>query len=189
MSIGAHSSDTTFPDVKETDKTSLSKADKDVLEISNINFEGNIIPIEWFQHLKLDNGKTDMNSIILLSDIVYWYRPTTIRNETTGQPIGYKKKFRADLLQRGYKDFEALFNLSREQIKNALQRLEKFGLIKRVFRNLQVQGSTIANVMYIQIFPAKVREITDKMMVWVYILIPIGIFPQTSQFLDTHLKV
>ncbi len=76
----------------------------EVKTIGTINFEGNIIPIEWLTHIRLPNNKPDLISIFLLSDIVYWYRPTTLRDEISGKITGYKKKFKSDLLQKGYKD-------------------------------------------------------------------------------------
>ena len=101
----------------------------EVKVIGSLNFEGNIIPIEWFNHIKLTNNKPDLISIIILSDILYWYRPTTLRDESSGRISGYKKKFKSDLLQKSYQDLEELFGLSRDQIKDSLQRLEKQGLM------------------------------------------------------------
>ena len=69
---------------------------KEVESIGSISFEGNIIPMEWFNHILCDSGKPDAIAIMILSDIVYWYRPTIVRNESTGTIIGYRKKFKAD---------------------------------------------------------------------------------------------
>ncbi len=134
----------------------------EVKAIGSLNIEGNITPVEWFNHIKLPNNKPDLVSIILLSDIVYWYRPTTIRDELSGKVIGYRKKFKSDLLQKGYKDIEAFFGLSKDQIKKSLQRLEQLNLIKRVFRNITCNGSSLANVMFIQIFPTNIINITER---------------------------
>lgn len=166
----------------------------EVSTIGSLNFEGNIIPIEWFKHIRLPNNKPDLISIFILSDIIYWYRPTTIRDECSGRIIGYRKKFKSDLLQKGYKDLEEMFGLSRDQIKDSLQRLEKLKLVKRVFRNINSQGTCLTNVMFIQIFPNKIAEISEKKSdaginphtygeisseVRGNILTPIGIYPHT----------
>lgn len=151
----------------------MSDLTKEVRAIGALNFEGNIIPIEWLKYIRLPNNKPDLISIFILSDIIYWYRPTTIRDEISGRIIGYRKKFKADLLQKGYKDLEEMFGLSRDQLRDSLQRLEKLGLIKRIFRNINSQGSSLANVMFIQIFPNKIAEILEKK--------DIGINPNTSQ--------
>lgn len=166
----------------------------EVKVIGSLNFEGNIVPLEWFKRIKLDNNKPDLISIFILSDIIYWYRPTTIRDEQSGRIIGYRKKFKSDLLQKSYKDLEEMFGLSRDQIKDSLQRLEKLKLIKRVFRNINSQGTCLTNVMFIQIFPNKIAEISEKKAdaginphtygeisseVRGNILTPIGIYPHT----------
>jgi len=134
----------------------------EVKSIGSLNFEGNIIPVEWFNHIRLPNKKPDLISIFLLSDIIYWYRPTTVRDEISGKVVGYRKKFKADLLQKGYSDLEALFGLTKDQIKKSLQRLEELNLVKRVFRNIKCNGSSLANVMFIQIFPNQISKITEK---------------------------
>jgi hypothetical protein len=65
-------------------------------------------------------------------------------------------------LQRSYKDLEDLSGLTRDQIKKSLQRLEKLGLIKRVFRNIKSQSTNLSNVMFIEINVIKIAEITEK---------------------------
>lgn len=131
----------------------------EVAEMVKIPIEGNVIPPEWLTAIKMPNGKTDSISVLILSDIVYWYRPTIIRDEQSGRIIGYRKKFKADLLQRSYSDLENLFGFSRSQIKDALQRLEKIGLILRVFRNICTNGTPLTNVMFIKLFPSVVRDL------------------------------
>ncbi|MGQ0979487.1 hypothetical protein ACT4V8_13270 [Acinetobacter baumannii] len=71
-------------------------------KIASLNIEGNVIPANWFNTFKLENGKPDTNAVILLSEIVYWHRPTIVRDEDSGHIVSVKKKFKADLLQRSY---------------------------------------------------------------------------------------
>lgn len=68
-------------------------------QMSRLQITGNIIPAAWFKTIRKETGKPNLNAIILLSDIVYWYRPVEVRDEMTGQLTGLKKKFRADLLR------------------------------------------------------------------------------------------
>ena len=154
---------------------------EEVLTLSNVSFEGNIIPIEWFTHIKLANKKPDTVSILILADIVYWYRPTTLRDEASGRIIEYRKKFKADLLQRSYKELESQFGFGRSQIKDALQRLEQAGLIKRIFRTLNHQSSVLHNVMFIQIFPSKIIEITNKN-------VNMGKYPHTYEEISPYIR-
>lgn len=141
----------------------LSEVTNEVLEISKINFEGNIIPHNWYSQITRPNGKPDLNAITILSEIIFYYRGIAVKDETTGNFEGYKKRFKGNMLQRSYKSFENQFGLSREQIKRSLVRLEQMGLIERVFKNLQLDnGSKLTNVMYLKIYPEKIKEITFK---------------------------
>ena len=133
---------------------------EEVKSIGSLNFEGNVIPIEWFSSIRLPNEKPDLISIVLLSDIIYWYRPSIIRDEISGKIISYKKKFKADLLQKSYKELEDLFGFSSKQLREAFIRLEKLGLLKREFRTISSKGIKLSNVMFIRIFPKKIEEIT-----------------------------
>lgn len=69
-------------------------------QMAEINFTGNIIPSSWYSTLRGKDGKPYWIAIMILSDIVYWYRPKEIRDEGSGNLTGFQKKFRADLLQR-----------------------------------------------------------------------------------------
>jgi hypothetical protein len=134
-----------------------------VEQIGQTHFEGNITPIEWFQHIRFDNGRPDTNAILLLSDIVYWYRPSIVRDESSGRVIAYKKKFKADLLQRSYGDYETLFGFSKKQIRDCFIRLESLELIRRVFRTIETSSGPQSNVMFIEVNPAGISEITHKL--------------------------
>ena len=80
---------------------------------------GNITPMEWYKTIVRENGKPYLLAITILSDIVYWFRPTEVRDERTGQVIGWRKKFSGDLLQKSYKQYENLFGESKRSIKAA----------------------------------------------------------------------
>lgn len=128
--------------------------------IGTFNFEGNIIPVNWFSTFKLANGKPDVNAIIILSEIVYWHRPSVVRNEETGQVIGIKKKFKADLLQRSYASFSDQFGLTKIQVRDALDRLENFGVIKKHFRTIVVNNTKLNNVLFIDLITPVLFKVT-----------------------------
>ena len=128
-------------------------------KVGMINLEGNIIPHAWYQHFKMPNGKPDLNSMIILSEIVYWYRPTTLRDENTGKVTGIKKRFKADLLQRSYDSFAEQFGLTKRQVKEAIDRLCAHGVIWREFRTLKVD-IVLNNVLYIGINPKLLCDVS-----------------------------
>ena len=95
---------------------------------------------------------------MLLGEIVYWYRGSDVIENR--EVVGRKRKFHGDLLQLSYGDFVKKLGFTKNQVREALVRLEAQGVIKRVFRTLVVRGTTVSNVLFIQIFPDKIREIS-----------------------------
>jgi hypothetical protein len=129
--------------------------------IGELRFEGNIIPHSWYCHIKLPSGKVDLNAIILLSDVIYWYRPTIKRDESTGAVISINRRFKADMLQKQYETWGNLFGLTKRQTKDAVNRLVKGKLLKRVFRKIMPENSVpLANVMFIEPIVENIKAIT-----------------------------
>lgn len=129
-------------------------------KVAAIPLEGNLIPHNWFNVIKLHNGKPDIVAMVILSEIVFWYRPTAVKDEDTGAFLGYRKKYRADKLQRSYDKFSDQFGLSKKQIREAFKRLEDIGVIERDFRDMKVKGKHLSSVLFIGLFPDKLLEIS-----------------------------
>lgn len=118
--------------------------------MGRINISGNIIPQVWYKTVTKENGRPHLLAITLLADIVYWYRPSEVREEGTGQVTGWKKRFKGDMLQKTYQQYSDLFGESKRSIKSAFDMLEGLGVIKRVFRNVTCQsGLVLNNVMFV----------------------------------------
>ncbi|ENX34925.1 hypothetical protein F889_01565 [Acinetobacter colistiniresistens] len=138
----------------------LSTGHDVVDQVGSVHFEGNVIPTNWFSTFKMENGKPDTIGIFLLSEIVYWYRPTVVRDEETGQILGVKKKFKSDLLQRSYQSFADQFGFSKQQVKESLDRLEKIGIVKRHFRTVEANSQKYNNVLFIELVAPLLFELT-----------------------------
>ena len=82
-------------------------------EVGKLAFIWDIIPHTWYKTILRDNGKPYLNAIIILADITYWYRPSEVREESSGQLLGFKKKFKEDLLQRSYGQLAERFRMSK----------------------------------------------------------------------------
>ena len=68
--------------------------------VGQMNITGNIIPEAWYKTIVNEKGKVNLLAVHILSDIVYWYRPTEVRDENT-LSVTYEKKFKDnDFLQR-----------------------------------------------------------------------------------------
>ncbi len=132
-------------------------------QLREIAFTGNVIPQIWYRVFvksDLKHPKPHLLAINILADIVYWYRPREIRDEGTGQVIGYQKKFRDDMLQRSYAQIAEQFGCSAGQAKDAIVFLEQMGVVRREFRTLQFNGMVYANVLYLALNVERLKELT-----------------------------
>ena len=130
------------------------------LKLININFQGNLIPMPWYQHIKLASNKADLLAINLLADIVYWYRPVAVRDEQTGQFMGWRQKFKHRWLYVKPDTTAERFGCTPRQVKEALIRLEKQNLIKRLYCKMDVDGLTVPNVLFVDIKASAIERIT-----------------------------
>ena len=128
-------------------------------ENAKLNISGNIIPQVWYRTIIRESGKPNLTAIIILADIVYWYKPTEIRDEGTGQ-VGVRKKFKSDLLQRSYQQISEQFGISKKEATNAVVFLEKLGVVKRVFRTISMNGIVVNNVLYLELIVDRLKELT-----------------------------
>jgi hypothetical protein len=129
-----------------------------VAEIGKIHFEGNIIPHPWYQHITLASGKPDLPAIIILAEIIYWYRPYQTLDQR-GKPL-LRKHFDGDRFQCTAAYFEAKFGLTKTQARRAITRLEDMGLIWREFRDVIVRGTLHNNIMFVEPVPLAILAIT-----------------------------
>lgn len=130
-------------------------------EIGQLNIQGNVIPSIWFRNLTFSNGKPHFIAITILSEILYWYRPTVVRDEQSGVIIGANKKFRADKLQRNYQAFADQFGFTKRQVKDAMDYLEEHSLITREFREITTaNGTKMNNVLFVEPVVENVKKIT-----------------------------
>ena len=142
-------------------KLALSTGNAIVDEISEMSITGNIIPAMWFRTLRGENDKPMLLAIDILSDVVYWYRAQEIRDEDSGELIGYKKRFKKDLLQRSYRQIEKQFGVSKKQARLALDFLCDVGVVRKHLRNERSKdGLMLHNNMYLELVPERLKEIT-----------------------------
>ena len=128
--------------------------------VGRISITGNIIPQIWYKTITHPSGKPYLEAIVILSDIVYWYRPTKVRDERTGEVIAYRKRFKADLLQRSYADLAQQFGISKREATNAVVALEKIGVVRRHLRTIDVNGTKMANVLFLELVPKALLALT-----------------------------
>ena len=134
---------------------------KKVEQMWRMNFSGNIIPMTWYKTIQKKDGKPDTTAIILLSEIVYWYRPQEIRDEITGEFIGLRKKFHDDqYLQKGYQELADTFGFGYQEVQRAIKRLEDIGVICRIFKNIRTKTGVLCNALFIDLDVDRLAELT-----------------------------
>ncbi|ELD4018283.1 hypothetical protein QI600_004151 [Salmonella enterica] len=133
-----------------------------VVAIGQINLTGNVIPASWWRHITLPSGRPDQTAITLLAEIVYWYRPSEVRDEITGALVGYRKRFHGDKLQRSYQAFADQFGFSKREATDALKRLRDAGFITLELRTVQrSDGMTLSNVLFVEPVPEAINDINS----------------------------
>ena len=101
----------------------LTSGNEIVDAMGSINISGNIIPAIWYKTITKENGKPYLLAIVILADIVYWYRPSEVRDQGTGHILGWKKKFSEDILRQSYQYYADLFGESKKTVKTAMDKL------------------------------------------------------------------
>ena len=134
--------------------------------VAHIKFEGDITPKSWYKHIcyqtKSGEKKADRLAIDILADIVYWYRPYLERDELTGEEVGWKKKFKEDVLRRNPDAFAESLNASPRCVRESMHLLSKMGLIKIILQPVQTGYGVLPNVMHIDICPEALAAITYR---------------------------
>lgn len=135
--------------------------------VRGLNIAGNVVPNEFFEKIKQPKtGKPHLLAIMIMSDILYWYRPTEIRDESTGRTMEYRQKFKADKLQKSYAAHAERFGVSKRQVKEAYDLLRQLKLVTTEFRIIITPAGPISNVMFVAPVVAVIREIlgTDPLV-------------------------
>ena len=129
--------------------------------MGEINISGNVTPQIWYKTILRENGKPYLLAIAILSDIVYWYRPVEVRDEENGGTIGWRKRFKSDLLQKSYRQYAELFGESIRSIEAAMKYLQSIGVITRVPRDVKTEnGAVLYNVTFLQLNVERLYELT-----------------------------
>lgn len=129
--------------------------------MGSVNITGNVIPAVWYRTITKENGKPYLLAIVILADIVYWYRPSEVRDQGSGHILGWKKKFSEDILRQSYQYYADLFGESKKTVKTAMDSLEKLQVIRREFRTVSYgEGLVCNNVMYVELKPDMLYQLT-----------------------------
>jgi DnaD/phage-associated family protein len=133
---------------------------KVVDQVGDMKIEGNLVPHLWYKNITFSSGKAHFVAITLLADILYWYRPTFVWDES-GDVIGTRTKFKADMLQKSYQAFSDTYGFTKRQVKEAIDFLVAHHLLVREFRTISTSGMMLNNVMYVQPVAVNIRLVME----------------------------
>lgn len=111
-------------------------------------------PAVWSKIIVHDSGKPHWPGILMFTKILYWYQRTEVFNDETGAFLGFKKKFKADMLQRSYAQFAEEIGCSPSEAHSGLKALVKAGIVKTELRNLP--NLKLNNVMFVEPIPENI---------------------------------
>ena len=129
---------------------------KTVAAMQTISLTGNVIPRSWRHWIKRDSGKVHNTAIDVLAELIYWYRPIEVVDEKTGRVSEWRKKFKADKLQKSYQDLADSLGHTKRQSMAAVKWLEAKGYITTEFRHF----SWGSNILYIEVNPEVIENVT-----------------------------
>lgn len=130
-------------------------------QIGELEIVGNIVPHLWYKNITFSSGKAHFVAIALLADIVYWYRPTMIRDDS-GMIKGARTKFKGDMIQKSYQAFADTYGFTKRQVKDAIDILVDHHLLVREFRTISSSSIILSNVMYVQPIAENVKRVMNE---------------------------
>jgi hypothetical protein len=77
--------------------------------------------------------------------------------------VGYRKKFAADKLQRSYDAFANAYGYTKDQVKDALKRLEDKNLIDLEFRHPVINDVKYGNLLFIGLNVDRLAEVSTPL--------------------------
>ncbi|MBO4617489.1 MAG: hypothetical protein J5717_09040 [Lachnospiraceae bacterium] len=128
--------------------------------VGKMNITGNVIPEAWYNTIVNSKGKLNMVAALVLSEIVYWYRPREIKKEDSNE-VEYQKRFQDDeFVQLGYNYLCKKFNLTVGPVREGIKLLESLGVVKRHLKDVKTRMGTLHNVVYIELIPEGLERVT-----------------------------
>ena len=123
-----------------------------VSKITEMSIKGNLIDNGWYKHLKYENGKVNLNAVVILGEIVYWYRACNRKNEKKESVAKNNQKFKSDKLQKSYLALSEQFGLTKRQVKEACDFLKEKEFITVEYRKVRLSdGRVMSNVMFLNL--------------------------------------
>jgi len=99
----------------------------------SLHIAGDVVPTELFLAIRFPvkdddkdakTGKPDTVAILILSNLIYWFRPIRPRDSKNDRPLPWRQKFKGEWLARDYEFWVEKFGFTTRQCKEAVARLK-----------------------------------------------------------------
>lgn len=115
----------------------------EVKAVSELHYYGDCIAHGWSKHIGKwhavkKRGSDETRRVWrsrpfaqrLLARVLWMYQPTPITNESTGEVVGYRRKFHGDYWRIAFKELAEEFGCSTRTLYDELELLRKLGLVR-----------------------------------------------------------
>lgn len=154
----------------------ITQLQEEIGRLNIANVRGSWIPDSWLHHLRRTRrpstprkdaeaeevySEPDWPALMILSEIVYRYRPIIVQAEDGTIEVG--RSFREDMWQANTGYFKERFTLSEKAVNAALKRLrEDYGVIRQELRfRRTLSGTPLYNARYLAPVIDRIREISE----------------------------
>lgn len=143
------------------EKPSTGNATVDAIGQIEHMFIGPLAPYPWFTKILDERGRPYHLAILLLAEIVGWYRPRRELAKGSNALVAHKR-FKRDRLQISRGELAKKFNTDEDTITKALNFLEyRVGAIVRHKLDLVVQGHKYRNCLFIWPVPEVIEKLCE----------------------------
>lgn len=143
-----------------------------VRKLGTMHISGDIIPPQFFDVIRFPAtdktaSKPDLSAILILSNLIYWFRPIRPEDPQTGKPLAWRQRFKGEWLERDLMFWVEKFGLTKRQVKDACARLKKSDWVDSKQKPKTLGGSNILfkpNIekIYFTLFPES-RETFERL--------------------------
>ena len=133
-----------------------------VKEVGRLSLKGDVTPSSWYYFI-LRNPKKDVSdshAISILARIYFWHRPMQQLDHSTQQELPWRKKFAEALYRIDYQEFASYLHISERQVREAVSRLRKLGLIHLHLRYEEEAYKPKGTYVYIELCMKQISAIS-----------------------------
>ncbi|MEI6195659.1 MAG: hypothetical protein WCS42_15165, partial [Verrucomicrobiota bacterium] len=141
-------------------KNTTGNATVDAIGQLETKMTGPLIPYPWFTKILDQRGRPYHLAILVLAEIVGWYRPKKALSKKDNSYV-FNKRFKRDRLQLSRGNMAKKFNTDEDTITHAMNCLVKLGAIEKQSYDLVEQGRIYRNSLFVWPVPEVIEKLCE----------------------------